>query len=348
MAFDYVIVGSGINGLVAAALLGKKGRKVLLLERNERIGGCIRTEEITAPGFVHDVMATTFVLFVTSPAYGALGADLAARGLEFAHSPYPTGVLLPDGRHQIFSMDRARNIAAFEALAAGDGARYGADMERLGADAPFLFSLLGGSLWSWGMLKIVAREGWKRGPRGLAAFFGQALTTARGWLEQHYRSTAVPCALGALGSAYRPWAGERLFRSDVKSDRLRAGGRRRADRQGRRAQSAARVRNADQRPGRRNPHLGGCRIDRARRFRRGARRQARRRRGDRGAARRHLFGDAESALWTASSRRARAQSCRRIPCRLSLRQRRYANPLRLETPAEMARSRTWQKSPSCI
>ena len=188
MAFDYVIVGSGINGLVAAALLGKKGRKVMLLERNERIGGCIRTEEITAPGFVHDVMATTFVLFVTSPAYGALGADLAARGLEFAHSPYPTGVLLPDGRHQIFSMDRARNIAAFEALAAGDGARYGADMERLGADAPFLFSLLGGSLWSWGMLKIVAREAWKRGPRGLAAFFGQALTTARGWLEQHYRS----------------------------------------------------------------------------------------------------------------------------------------------------------------
>jgi len=45
-----LIVGSGINGLVAAAMLGKKGKKVLLLERNERIGGCIRSEEITAPG----------------------------------------------------------------------------------------------------------------------------------------------------------------------------------------------------------------------------------------------------------------------------------------------------------
>ncbi len=41
---DYVVVGSGINALVAAALLGHKGRKVLLLERNDRIGGCIRTE----------------------------------------------------------------------------------------------------------------------------------------------------------------------------------------------------------------------------------------------------------------------------------------------------------------
>jgi phytoene dehydrogenase-like protein len=188
MAVDYVIVGSGINALVAAALLGKKGRKVLVLERNDRIGGCIRTEEITAPGFTHDVMATTFVLFLTSPAYAALAGDLAARGLEFAHSPLPSGVLLPDGRHQIFAMDRARNIAVFEALAAGDGARYGADMEKLGADAPFLFSLLGGSLWSWGMAANVAREAWKRGPRGLAAFFGQALTPARNWLEQHYRA----------------------------------------------------------------------------------------------------------------------------------------------------------------
>src|SRR5471030_2247732 len=109
MTADYVIVGSGINALVAAALLGKKGKSVLVIERNDRIGGCIRTDEITAPGFVHDVMATTFVLFVTSPAYAALAGDLAARGLEFANSPYPTGVLLPDGRHQIYAMDRARN-----------------------------------------------------------------------------------------------------------------------------------------------------------------------------------------------------------------------------------------------
>ena len=50
-AADYVIVGSGINALVAAAQLGRKGHKVLVLERNDRIGGCIRTEEITAPGF---------------------------------------------------------------------------------------------------------------------------------------------------------------------------------------------------------------------------------------------------------------------------------------------------------
>jgi phytoene dehydrogenase-like protein len=190
-AADYVIVGSGINALVAAALLGRKGHKVLLLERSDRIGGCIRTEEITAPGFVHDVMATTFVLFITSPAYAELGPELEKRGLAFAHTPTPTAVVLPDGRHAILSMDRKTNVAAFDQLAAGDGARFAADVDRVGADAPFLFALLGGSLWSRAMLKIVAREAWRRGIRGLATFFGEALGTARGWLETRYQSELV-------------------------------------------------------------------------------------------------------------------------------------------------------------
>jgi phytoene dehydrogenase-like protein len=188
---DYVVVGSGINALVAAALLGRKGRKVLLIERNDSIGGCIRTEEITAPGFVHDVMATTFVLFITSPAYAELGPELEKRGLAFAHSPTPTAVLLPDGRHAIFAMDRTANVAAFDKLAAGDGARFAADINRVGADAAFIFALLGGSLWSPAMLKIVAREAWRRGLRGLANFFGEALGTARGWLETRFQSELV-------------------------------------------------------------------------------------------------------------------------------------------------------------
>lgn len=189
--YDYIIVGSGINALVAASLLGKKGKKVLVLERSDRIGGCLRTEEITEPGFKHDVMATTMVLFLTSPAYGALGKDLEARGLEFAHADLPTGVLRPDGSHLIFSKDRARNVAAFENLAAGDGYAFSRDMDRLGADAPFLFSLLGGSLWSGNIAKTIAKEAWKRGLRGLAAWFGEALVTARAHLESNYQSDLV-------------------------------------------------------------------------------------------------------------------------------------------------------------
>ena len=188
---DYVIVGGGVNGLVAAAILGRKGHKVLLLERSDRIGGCMRSEEITAPGFIHDVMATTLVLFLTSPAYGALGKDLEARGFAVAHSDLPTGVLRPDGSSLLFSRDRARNVAAFEACAKGDGETFATEMGRMGADAPFLFSLLGGSLWSRQMAMTVAREAWKRGPRALAAWFGEALRPARSYLESAYASDAI-------------------------------------------------------------------------------------------------------------------------------------------------------------
>ena len=83
--YDYVFVGGGINALVAAAMLGKKGRNGRSCSSaTTAIGGCLRTEEVTAPGFIHDVMATTLVLFRTSPAYQALGKDLEARGFAFA------------------------------------------------------------------------------------------------------------------------------------------------------------------------------------------------------------------------------------------------------------------------
>jgi phytoene dehydrogenase-like protein len=188
---DHLIVGSGINGLVCAAMLAGNGAKVLVLERNDRIGGCIRTEEVTVPGFVHDVMATTFVLFVTSPGYAALATDLGRHGLEFCHTDTPTGVLRPDGTHAVQRMDQKVNIAAFNAMQAGEGDQYGRDVGEIGANAGLLFALLGGSLWSYPTFKLLAREAWKRGPRGLAAFLGEALVPARGWLETSYRSETM-------------------------------------------------------------------------------------------------------------------------------------------------------------
>ncbi|MBV8474728.1 MAG: NAD(P)/FAD-dependent oxidoreductase [Hyphomicrobiales bacterium] len=197
-AYDYAVVGAGINGLVAAAMLAKKGRKVLVLERNDQIGGCLRTEEITAPGFVHDVMATTLVLFLTSPAYGALGKDLEARGFRVAHSDLPTGVVRADGSHVLFSRDRARNVASFEACAAGDGATFDREMAKLGADAPFLFALLGGRLWSRETGLLIAREAWRRGPRALAAWISEALRPSRHYLESTYASET-------LHALWAPW-----------------------------------------------------------------------------------------------------------------------------------------------
>ena len=141
---------------------------------------------MTAPGFTHDVMATTFVLFLTSPAFADLGEDLARHGLEFCHTKYPTGVLRPDGSHAVLSTDRDENIAAFNAIAAGHGDTHEKVVKGIEENADLLFSLLGGSIRSFATAKLIARHGWSRGFHGLTSFFGEALVPARGWLETDY------------------------------------------------------------------------------------------------------------------------------------------------------------------
>ena len=190
----HVIIGSGINGLVAASLLVLKGDRVTVLEREAVIGGCLRTEALH-PGFQHDVMAATWVLFMTSPAGAALAPHLARHGFAYCHSPHPTAVIRPDGSSVVLTMDRATNVAAFNARAAGDGDRFAADVEGIGADAPFLFALLGGALWSWGTVKLMLGQMRKRGVRGLATWFGRALDPARGWLETTYQSPGMQALL---------------------------------------------------------------------------------------------------------------------------------------------------------
>ena len=121
--YDCIIVGSGINALVCAALLSKKGNKVLVLERNDRLGGCIRTDEITAPGFIHDVLSSWHPLFVTSPGYAELKDDLEKYGLEYCHTDSPTAVVLPDHTAFILKNSRGENIENMNALSNGDGDR---------------------------------------------------------------------------------------------------------------------------------------------------------------------------------------------------------------------------------
>jgi phytoene dehydrogenase-like protein len=78
---DAVVVGSGPNGLSAAVELARNGASVLVLEARDTIGGGTRTEELTLPGFRHDVCSAAHPLGRLSPYFTKL--PLADHGLEW-------------------------------------------------------------------------------------------------------------------------------------------------------------------------------------------------------------------------------------------------------------------------
>jgi phytoene dehydrogenase-like protein len=192
---DVIVVGSGMNSLVCAGLLARRGKRVLVIERNEQPGGCIRTEELF-DGYHHDVMSSWYPLFVGSPGYAELKDELHAAGLEFVQGGYSTGIVTPDGRSLAFRQDVADTAARLDAHCAGDGTAFAAAAERLfGADAALTFGLLGNNPYSWPMLKLLWSEWRRRGLDGLAAFGAQSLESFRRWGTRELRSDLARAAI---------------------------------------------------------------------------------------------------------------------------------------------------------
>jgi phytoene dehydrogenase-like protein len=98
---DAVIVGSGPNGLAAAVTLAAAGLRVQVIEGAPTIGGGCRTEELTLPGFRHDVCSSGHPLALVSPFFRRF--DLAARGVRFAQPQIEFANPLDGGRAAIVS-----------------------------------------------------------------------------------------------------------------------------------------------------------------------------------------------------------------------------------------------------
>lgn len=92
---DAIVVGSGPNGLCAAIALAQAGRSVRIYEARPKIGGGLRSAELTLPGSIHDVCATVFAMALESPFIRSL--PLKAFGAEFIHPEAPFGHPFDDG-----------------------------------------------------------------------------------------------------------------------------------------------------------------------------------------------------------------------------------------------------------
>jgi phytoene dehydrogenase-like protein len=189
--YDVVFVGSGINSLAGAALLARGGKRVLVLERNDYLGGAIRTEEITRPGFLHEVFASWHPLFVGSAAYAELGEELGARGLEYLHTELPTASLFPDGTSAFLTTSHDANVAEFERLAPGDGEAWRRVVAEFMPNADLAFGVLGTELWSSAGAGLGVKAYRRLGRRGLVGFTGALLASCRDWVTETFASPQV-------------------------------------------------------------------------------------------------------------------------------------------------------------
>jgi phytoene dehydrogenase-like protein len=117
--YDAVIIGGGINGLVAAIALARRKQSVLVLERRETIGGAAATGELLA-GFHVPRLAH---------AVGPVRPDIArAIGLTRAVeviAPDPALTSLgPNGRTVSFHRDPVLTAASIDRVSSADAARW--------------------------------------------------------------------------------------------------------------------------------------------------------------------------------------------------------------------------------
>src|SRR4051812_35014466 len=102
---DAIVIGSGPNGLAAAIVIARTGRRVLVLEAADTIGGGCRSAELTLPGFVHDICSAVHPFAVGSPVFRSM--PLTQHGLEWIEPPVMLAHVLDQGAALLYrSVDR--------------------------------------------------------------------------------------------------------------------------------------------------------------------------------------------------------------------------------------------------
>ena len=109
--FDGIIIGGGYNGLTLCGYMARQGLRVLVLERRLAYGGATITEEVTKPGFYHNLHAN----FIWS--YGPPHQDfeLHRYGLELMRGEVERAYLFEDGAELLtYTDDPQRTYAQFK------------------------------------------------------------------------------------------------------------------------------------------------------------------------------------------------------------------------------------------
>jgi phytoene dehydrogenase-like protein len=93
--YDAVVVGAGPNGLAAAVTLAEAGRRVLLMEGADTVGGGARSGNVTGDESIHDICSAVHPLAMASPAFQRW--PLHKYGLEWIFAPVQAAHPFDDG-----------------------------------------------------------------------------------------------------------------------------------------------------------------------------------------------------------------------------------------------------------
>lgn len=219
--YDVIIIGAGHNGLVAAAYLARAGKRVLVLERREMVGGACVTEEVF-PGF--KVSTGAYVNSLLRPEIIS-DLELHRHGFELLPRNPSSFTPFPDGRHLMLGPDLAFNqkeIAKYSRRDAEAFPRYEAMLERV-ADfieptlmqtPPDPWSKRPRDLVRLAKLGLGFRKlGPELGARAIEILTGDARSVLERWFEseQLRAPLATDAIIGAAASPSTPGTAYVLF-----------------------------------------------------------------------------------------------------------------------------------------